>query len=153
MDLPYNKTLLPENKDGSVRLPDSHASQFLTDTTAVKKRINKNLKRYPDVDEEKLYLVDPNRYDTVQKDKDYLNKLRRMYNNKDTIVVNEYQADKGRDLFNTDVDIKKPSPFNSMKNFKMYLDKGKVMYEDIYDFNSYEWGVPGKPFKIKGQVK
>jgi hypothetical protein len=26
-------------------------------------------------------------------------------------------------------------------------------YKDIYDFDRYEWAVPGKPFDIKGSIK
>ena len=25
-------------------------------------------------------------------------------------------------------------------------------YSDKYDFNQFEWGVPGKPFEIKGTI-
>jgi hypothetical protein len=78
LGLAYDKNLLPENIDGSVRLPKEYEAQIQTDTTAVKNKIRINSNK-PD----KVY-----RY-IAHLDQIHLDNLRRMYNNRDTIPVGE----------------------------------------------------------------
>ncbi|MDC7242636.1 MAG: hypothetical protein PQJ44_01325, partial [Sphaerochaetaceae bacterium] len=132
MGLKYDKKYLPENPDNSVHLPKNYEQQFLVDTTAIKNRIKENTYEPEDV----LKEHDPKRYNIIQKDKNYLAKLRRMYNNNDTISVNEFDTYKDRKLFGTGKT--ELTPFNVLQNFKLYKGKdNKVHYEDDYDFNKF----------------
>jgi CMP-2-keto-3-deoxyoctulosonic acid synthetase len=81
--------MLPENPDGSFRLPKSYEQQMLVDTMGVKKRIADAISIYGS--EEELNKYDADRQTMLKRDRDYLDKLRHMYKG-NSIVVNEYEA-------------------------------------------------------------
>lgn len=147
LGLEYNKDLLIKNPDGSFRLPPKYEKQILTDTTAVKKRIQDAIDVYGS--EEILKKYDANRENWLRIDRGYLDKLRKMFKG-EPIVVNEFEAWKDRKTDNDAI-----SPLNVMKNFTITHDPktNQEHYSDTYDFNEFEKIVPGKPFEIKGIVK
>lgn len=144
LELPYDNTLIKDNKDGTFSLPDFNESQIEVDTIKIKDRIKEHKDYFGDISESNMKFKDERAYNKMNKDKQYLNDLRRMYNNGDTISVNEYAASK----INSDI-----TPLNVLQNFSLHKNKDKVIYEDVYDFNNYEDYIPGKAFKIKGIVK
>lgn len=145
-----DKEVLRKNSDGSFSLPLDVEKQLTTDTTLVKNRIKEGLDVYPDLSLAKIKEIDPTRFGLIQKDKEFLNKLRNFHKG-DTIVVNEYDVWKGRNINNINT---QPSPFNVLKNFSIYKNSdGSTSYFDIYDFNQFEKIMPGKPFKINGIIK
>jgi hypothetical protein len=67
------------------------------------------------------------------------------------IVVNEVDIWKDRKIYGNKNWV---SPFNVLQNFtlKYSPETKKVSYNDTYDFNGFEWAMPGTPFKIEGTL-
>lgn len=153
LNQPYDSKYLPENKDGTFRLPDDVAKQINFDTLDIKNKIdlyNKiiNSKIGSDYSEDNRINAKGN----LPKLQTYLGKLREAYKG-NHVVVNEYESRKGAfddyGYLNT-----KDSPLNVMGNYTIWYnpeEKAKK-YQDTYDFNWLDWAVPGKSFKIKGVV-
>lgn len=164
MGLKYDKKYLPTINDSTVTLPDKYINEILIDTNVVKERIFNNkvsedLKNAIEKGSVSLnpeYIRDIQRRDAlVQKDTEYLDKLRDLYKGK-SVSVNEFQAWKNRDLYKKDGTFNENvvSPLSVLKNFTLRKkDNGDIEFSDIYDFNQYEKFVPGKPFRIEGTIK
>lgn len=158
LGLPYDTKFLPENEDGSVRLPANIESEIPTDTTFIKNRIQKNkkLRDYyvntlgKSERSEHVQLLDV----ANQIDQQTLDSLRHTYKTGDWVVINEH-GNNSRQLINNGQWELKKSPLNVMHDFGVRANKndGTIEYKDIYNFNQYEWGVPGKPFNITGKIK
>lgn len=155
LGLSYSDKFLIPNKDGSVRLPRNVEMEIPTDTTMLKKRIAANEKfanQYNIVGED-WQIVQA----MMKKDKEALEALRKTYKTGEPVVVNEYahntrKLSKNGELIDDAINYK--SPLNVMRNYTIQYDPKtrKMNYWDTYDFNEFEWGVPGKPFKIRGSV-
>lgn len=157
LGIPYNNKHLPSNGDGTVRLPKSIESEIPVDTTFWKQRIkdNENLLKFYEArgtskHSDRYRIVDT----TLDNDRKTLQALRHTYKTGEPVVINENTFN-SRQLVNRgeyDVDT---TPLNVLHNYTIQYDpKNNVMhYRDTYDFNQFEWGVPGIPFNIRGIVK
>lgn len=156
LGLPYNNKFLPENGDGSVRLPEKLENEIPIDTALLKNRIANNEK-----------LAESNKImgndwklvrGLVKLDKQTLDSLRHTYKTGEPVVINEYSHN-SRSLVKDGELIKNAhsynTPLNILKNYTIqYNAKNRAMdYRDKYDFNGYEPFVPGTPFKIQGTIK
>lgn len=154
---PYNSKDLPSNKDGSVRLPLEKEQQIATDTNFIKKRINLNTQQLNSLRKQNEYHKSiPIFEQAIEWDTDYLDKLRHTYKTGEPVVVHEYQAWKDRKLINDGkMTSNTISPLNVLKNFTLQYNpkQNYVEYRDVYDFNGYNWAVPGEDFIIRGQLK
>lgn len=155
LGLSYDSKFLPSNKDGSVRLPSNIEAEIPVDTTLLKNRIEKETKAA----ESKNIMGKDWQLVTglINLDKQNLDSLRKTYNTGEPTVLNEYSHNSrnlikdgrlinGAHEYNT--------PLNILKNYTLQYDsKNRTMnYRDIYDFNGYEWAVPGKKFNIRGSI-
>lgn len=152
-----NKFLLP-NKDGSVRLPKNLEREIPTDTVMLKNRIAANEKlaaKYPKhlsngSTNEKREIVDW----ALLVDNMALDALRHTYKTGEPVVINEGAYNSRRLIENGELSYPGIMPHNVLQDYtlKYNKDNNTMEYSDIYDFNEYEWGVPGKPFNIKGSI-
>ena len=158
LGLEYDSKFLPENEDGSVRLPENIEKEIPIDTTFIKirKQKNKNLRDYY---VNKLGRSESN--DLIQIidianeiDKETLDSLRHTYKTGDWVVINEH-SNNNRQLIEAGDYKLSNSPLNVLHNYGIRYNKddNTIEYKDTYNFNQYEWGVPGKPFEIKGRIK
>ena len=153
----YDQSKILDNGDGTFRLPKENEMQILTDTTAVKKRMENNKKAHAG-----LSKLNPNSYkldifDTAIKgDSLYLNQLRHMYNTGEPIVVHEMDAWKDRKLIpDGDVTNEEYTPLNAMRNFTLTpnAETGKIYYSDRWDLDKLPLlDRTFFPFDIKGTV-
>lgn len=154
---PYNEKDLPKNNDGSYRLPYDKEQQIATDTNFIKKRINLNTNQLNSLRKQnENHKSIPIFEQALEWDTDYLDKLRHTYKTGEPVVVHEYQAWKDRKMVNNGkFSGNTISPLNVLKNFTLQYDPKKkvVNYRDVYDFNGYNWAVPGEDFEIKGKLK
>ena len=146
-----NKFLIP-NEDGSVRLPKDREMEIPTDTTMLKNRIAANeklAKRYPE-GSEKRDIVDW----ALKVDGMALDSLRHTYRTGEPVTINEGAYNSRRLINNGELSYPGIMPHNVMQNYAIQYDKSKdkMNYWDTYNFNQFEWGVPGKPFEIKGSI-
>ena len=146
-----NKFLIP-NEDGSVRLPKDREMEIPTDTTMLKNRIATNeklAKRYPE-GSEKRDIVDW----ALKVDGMALDSLRHTYRTGEPVTINEGAYNSRRLINNGELSYPVIMPHNVMQNYAIQYDKSKdkMNYWDTYNFNQFEWGVPGKPFEIKGSI-
>ena len=155
LGLSYSDKFLIPNKDGSVRLPRNVEMEIPTDTTMLKKRIaaNEKFANQSNIVGEDWQIVQA----MMKKDKEALEALRKTYKTGEPVVVNEYahnnrKLSKNGELIDDAINYK--SPLNVMRNYTIQYDPKtrKMNYWDTYDFNEFEWGVPGKPFEIRGSV-
>lgn len=155
LGLSYDNKHLIDNKDGSVRLPKHLEREIPTDTIMLKKRIidNEKFANQSNIVGEDWKIVQS----MIDKDKEALNALRKTYKTGEPVVINEYahnsrNLSKDGELIKGAINYK--SPLNVMRNYTIqYNPKTRQMdYRDVYDFNEFEWGVPGKPFEIKGSI-
>lgn len=158
LGLEYDSKFLPENEDGSVRLPKNVEKEIPVDTTFIKNRIQKN-KKIRDYYVNKLGRSESN--DLIQIidiaseiDKETLDSLRHTYKTGDWVVINEH-GNNSRQLIEAGDYKLSNSPLNVLHNYgiRYNKDNNTIEYKDTYDFNQYEWGVPGKPFEIRGRIK
>ena len=156
LGLYYDKTYLPSNKDGSVRLPNSIESQIPVDTTFLKNRIaeNEKLTNYYNT----VYGEIPsNKRDAIelglQIDKETLEALRKTFKTGKPVTINEHGYI-DREWIKDGSTNFTPSPLNVLQNYTIQYDKtnNKMNYWDIYDFNKFEDFVPGEAFEIRGSV-
>ena len=146
-----NKFLIP-NEDGSVRLPKDREMEIPTDTTMLKNRIAANeklAKRYPE-GSEKRDIVDW----ALKVDGMALDSLRHTYRTGEPVTINEGAYNSRKLINNGELSYPEIMPHNVMQNYAIQYDKskGKMNYWDTYNFNDFEWGVPGKPFEIRGSI-
>lgn len=155
LGLSYDSKFLPSNEDGSVRLPSDIEAEIPVDTTLLKDRIARETK----IAESKNIMGKDWQLVTglINLDKQNLDSLRKTYNTGEPTVLNEYSHNSrnlikngrlinGAHEYNT--------PLNILKNYTVQYDsKNRTMnYRDIYDFNGYEWAIPGKKFNIRGSI-
>lgn len=155
LGLSYNDKFLVPNKDGSVRLPRNIEIEIPTDTTMLKKRIaaNEKFANQSNIVGEDWQIVQA----MMKKDKEALEALRKTYKTGEPVVVNEYahnnrKLSKNGELIDDAINYK--SPLNVMKNYTIQYDPKtrRMNYWDTYDFNEFDWGIPGESFKIKGSI-
>lgn len=147
LGLSYDSKFLPSNEDGSVRLPSYIEAEIPVDTTLLKDRIARETK----IAESKNIMGKDWQLVTglINLDKQNLDSLRKTYNTGEPTVLNEYSHNSrnlikngrlinGAHEYNT--------PLNILKNYTVQYDsKNRTMnYRDIYDFNGYEWAIPGR---------
>ena len=154
LGLSYDEADLPSNPDGSVRLPKDRELEIPVDTNLLKRRINANQelsKKYEASGKAKSKeVVDW----AIGEDEAALNALRKTYKTGQPVVVNE-QAYNSRSLIkNGKVSMPGSSPLNPLQNYTLQYDKGRnvMMYRDVYDFNHLDKVVPGKGYKIQGEI-
>ena len=153
LNQPYDSKYLPQNKDGTFRLPDDVAKQINFDTLDIKNKINL-YEKIINSDFGSEYSEDNrlNAKGNLPKLNEYLSKLRDAYKG-NHVVVNEFEARKGAfddyGYLNSE-----DTPLNVMGNFTIWYNKDEdaKKYQDIYDFNWLDKVVPGKAFKIKGVI-
>ena len=155
LGLEYDPKFLPENEDGSVRLPKQLENEIPVDTNFIKNRIANNekllkyytTKRPNAVTNKEVVQV------ALDLDKQTLDSLRHTYKTGEPVVINE-NAHNSRNLIDDGQFYPEFTPLNVLQNFTIQWDpKTKQMkYRDTYDFNKYDWGVPGKSFEIKGSI-
>lgn len=153
LGLSYDDKFLPSNNDGSVRLPKYVEDEIPTDTTMLKKRIqlNQKLADSPEIMGDNWKLIKG----MIKVDQQALDALRYTYKTGKPAVINEYSNNSRKLMKDGKLDKNYQSPLNILRNFTIqYNPKAKTMdYRDIYDFDGYEWAVPGTPFNIKGSIK
>lgn len=155
LGLGYDSKFLPENGDGSVRLPKHIEAEIPTDTNMVKRRIadNEKLLEYyntkrPDVITNKDIIGQ-----VLELDKQTLDSLRHTYKTGEPVVINENAHNNRKLMKNGSLELGL-TPLNVLGNFTIRWnpETQQMEYFDKYDFNQFEWGVPGKPFEIKGTI-
>ena len=155
LGLSYDSKFLPSNEDGSVRLPSYIEAEIPVDTTLLKDRIARETK----IAESKNIMGKDWQLVTglINLDKQNLDSLRKTYNTGEPTVLNEYSHNsrnliKNGKLINGAHEYN--TPLNILKNYTVQYDsKNRTMnYRDIYDFNGYEWAIPGKKFNIRGSI-
>lgn len=154
LGLSYDEKYLPSNEDGSVRLPKDRELEIPVDTNLLKRRINANLKlseKYKNQgDSTKRKIVNW----AIEEDKRGLDSLRHTYKTGEPVVINE-QVYNTRSLFNNgEISMPGSSPLNPLQNYTIQYNKDKdvMEYRDVYDFNGFDWVVPGESYKIKGEI-
>lgn len=154
LGLSYDEKYLPSNEDGSVRLPRDRELEIPVDTNLLKRRINANLKLLDKYKKQgnstKQEVVDW----AIGEDEAALNALRKTYKTGEPVVINE-QAYNSRSLINNgEISLPGSSPLNPLQNYTIQYNKDKdvMEYRDVYDFNGFDWAVPGKSYKIKGEI-
>lgn len=87
-------------------------------------------------------------------DKETLDSLRHTYKTGEWVTINEH-GNNSRQLINNGEWKLPNSPLNVLHDFGVRYNKDTrtMEYKDTYNFNEYEWGVPGKAFTIKGTIK
>lgn len=155
LGLEYDPKFLPENEDGSVRLPKQLEKEIPVDTNMVKRRIadNEKLLEYyntkkPDVITNKNIINK-----VLELDKQTLDSLRHTYKTGEPVVINE-NAHNNRQLMKDGSLELGLTPLNVLGNFTIRWnpETQQMEYFDRYDFNQFEWGVPGNSFEIKGAI-
>lgn len=156
LNLPYNKKYLIDNPDGSVRVPSNISNEIVTDTNFVKDRISMQKVA-------QQHFISAGGYGSsvldklIRVDEAHLDSLRKFYSTGEPVGINEIGAWKNRDIIDWDTGKLKPnvvSPLNVFQNFTLYNDpKWGKSYKDVYDFNNWDWAIPGNPFEIKGPLK
>lgn len=154
LGLSYDEADLPSNADGSVRLPKDRELEMPVDTNLLKRRINANLK-LSDKYKQNNKLKSKEVVDwAIGEDQAALDALRHTYKTGEPVVVNE-QVYNTRSLINNGkISMPGSSPLNPLQNYTLQYDKDRhvMMYRDVYDFNHLDWAVPGKGYKIKGEI-
>ena len=146
----YNHSLLIPYQDG-VRLPSEIENEIPTDTTMLKNRIaaTQKLMNYS-----RKYKYNEYVQNALEVDQKALESLRKTYKTGQPVNINEH-AFNSRQWVSGGKVIPTMSPLNVLGNFTVQYDKktNTMNYKDTYDFNEYDWAIPGKPFNIGGQIK
>lgn len=155
LGLEYDPKFLPANEDGSVRLPKQLEKEIPVDTNLVKNRIANNEKLLEYYTTKRPNAV--TNKEVVQLaldlDKQTLDSLRHTYKTGEPVVINENAHNNRQLVKNGSLELGL-TPLNVLGNFTIRWnpETQQMEYFDRYDFNQFEWGVPGKPFEIKGTV-
>ena len=147
----YDKKLLIPNGKNTVRLPKDIEKEIPIDTTMLKNRIaaTEKLMNYS-----RKYKY--NKYIQLARDvdKQALEALRETYKSGRPVTINEHSFNSRQWVSGGEV---KPtmSPLNVLGNFQIWYDKDskKIKYKDTYDFNEYDWAIPGNPYDISGYLE
>lgn len=145
----YDKTLLPDY-NGGVRLPIELEKEIPTDTTMLKNRIAATKKL---MDYSRKYR--DNKYIKLAKqvDEEALEALRHTYKTGQPAVINEHSFNSRQWVSGGRVDAGM-SPLNVLGNYTIQYNPktNSIDYRDIYDFNKFDWAVPGNPYNISGSI-
>ena len=145
----YDESLLIPNGN-SVRLPVELEQEIPTDTTMLKNRINrtKELMQYS-----RKYRRDPYIKEALQRDQEALDALRYTYKTGKPVTINEHSNNSRQWVSGGEVS-PTMSPLNVLQNYTVQYNPqdNTMLYRDIYDFNQFEWAIPGKPFTIEGKL-
>ena len=150
LGLPYDKKFLPVWNGDTVRLPKPLEAEIPTDTTFLKNRIasTKRLMNYSRKyrDNEYIKLA-------LEEDQTALDALRKTYATGRPVGINEHSFNSRRWVNNGEV-TPTMSPLNVLAHYNIRYDKdeNKMYYSDSYDFNEYDDKVPGKAFRIRGNI-
>lgn len=154
LQLPYDETLLPVWNGDTVSLSRPLELEIPIDTNLVKDRINYAQNEFwNDVKSLNLrQLKEDLSYKKSQEE--LLDALRYTYKTGKPIGVSEYHAnsiDPEKVLKDFKYGI---SPLNVLGRYNIRYDKdeNKMYYSDEWDFNQYEWAVPGTTFRIRGAI-
>ena len=79
--------------------------------------------------------------------------LRKTYKTGQPAVVNEHAFNNRQWVSGGEVNATM-SPLNVLQNYTIQYDPktNTMKYYDTYDFNQYDWAIPGSPFKISGSI-
>ena len=143
----YDKKLLIPYEKG-VRLPEEIEKEIPVDTIMLKNRIanTERLMKYSRKYKYNEYVQEAKRVD-----QEALDALRKTYKTGQPVKVNEH-AFNSRQWVSGGKVTPTMSPLNVLGNFILQYDKdtNTMKYNDVYDFNDYEWAIPGTPFNIGG---
>lgn len=146
----YDKKLLIPNKDKSVRLPKEIEYEIPTDTTMLKNRIaaTEKLMEYS-----RKYKYNKYIQTARDVDKQALEALRETYKTGKPVTINEHSFNSRRWVDSGNI-TPTMSPLNVLGNFTIWYDKinNRMNYKDVYDFNQYDWAIPGNPYDIRGYI-
>ena len=145
----YDESILPAY-DGGVRLPLEVEQEIPVDTTFLKDRIKRTeeLMNYSRKYRNNKYIKLAKRVD-----QEALDALRKTYKTGQPVVVNEHAFNNRQWVGGGEVNATM-SPLNVLQNYTIQYDPktNTMKYYDTYDFNQYDWAVPGSPFKISGSI-
>lgn len=152
LGIPYDTTYLPTWNGDTIRLPKELEMEIPVDTNFVKNKISNNeklLKQYGKKTDEYKYIES-----AIIQDKLTLDALRETYKTGKPVGVNEMSANSRQLIKKGNLVKNYISPLNVLKRFNIRYDKNtnRMYYSDRYDFNQFELGVPGKPFRFRGYV-
>lgn len=141
-----DKLLIPNGK--SVRLPVELEQEIPVDTTMLKDRISrtKELMQYS-----RKYRTSPYIKEALLRDQEALTALRHTYKTGEPVTINEHSNNSRQWVSGGEVS-PTMSPLNVLQNYTIqYNPQNNTMsYKDVYDFNQFEWAIPGNPFTIEG---
>ena len=166
LGLSYDKKYLIDNEDGSVSLPKEAFKDVNLDKKSIQARIDRDIK--DKTFNEENYINDNDISDEdkqnyknwndlldtrISINKHFLSQLDSL--DKKPIVYSEVydnSYDKALEHKNNKKNISK---LNALQDFTIYPKNknGKYKYRDVYDFNQWDWLVPGKSYEIKGEFK
>lgn len=151
LGLSYDDKLLPVFSGDTVRLPKQIENEIPVDTTFLKKRIaaNKAL-----MDKYAKYKRNPYIRFALSVDEKTLEALRKTYATGEPVGINEFSHNTRQWVNNGEITEYPITPLNVLQNFNIRYDKptNRMYYSDEYDFNEYELGVPGIPFRFRGYI-
>ena len=143
----YDNTLLIPNGT-SFRLPKELEQEIPTDTTMLKDRINrtKELMQYSRKYRSNKYIKE-----ALQRDQEALDALRYTYSTGMPATINEHAYNSRQWVSGGEVS-PTMSPLNVLQNYTIQYNKkdNTMKYRDVYDFNQFDWAIPGTPFTIEG---
>ena len=146
----YDTKLLPRYNGDTVRLPKQIELEIPTDTNKLKERIalNEDIMR-----SNGYYGRNPYLREAVSYDKEALESLRKTYKTGKKVKINE-QAYNSRQWVKDGHVNPEMSPLNALQNYTVWYDKNtnRLYYHDTYDFNEFDWAIPGNPYQIKGYI-
>lgn len=146
----YDEKLLPVWNGDTVSLPKELEREIPIDTNMLKKRIENNKKLMAKYGR---YRRDPFIQEALRVDSAALEALRKTYATGEPVGVNE-QAFNSRHWVDNGNIIPTMSPLNALKDYNLRYDKDSndMYYSDEYNFNQFDFGVPGKSFRIRGAI-
>lgn len=138
--------------DGSVTLPKYNETEIPIDTTIIKNRIA--------ADEEfiKNNQFTQKEWDIanglLNTDKQTLDSLRHTYKTGEPVVINEFSYNSRPALKDFNYTEDNPTPLNMLQNYTIQYNPSDntMYYSDVYDYNQFDWLVPGKAYKINGAI-
>lgn len=151
LGLPYDRQLLPVWNRDTVRLSKELEQEIPVDTNMLKQRIANTEKLF---DYSSKYRKSKAINAAYIADLNALDALRKTYATGQPVGVNEFSYNSRQLVDNGLIDEWNISPLNVLKEYNIRYDKdqNKMYYSDEYNFNGYDWAVPGKPFRIRGAI-
>lgn len=151
LKIPYNQDLLPTFNGDTVRLPPRLEAAIPTDTTMLKNRIQANQKyldKHPYGEESRYVKLG------IDSDQKALNALRKTYQTGKPVGIDEFSFNGRSWINNGSLTLDIIPPLNVLGNYNIRYDKqnNRMYYSDTYDFNGYDWAVPGNSFPIRGYI-